>query len=121
MAMDRPSIFNITMNLKRHYQAIAPSAVDTLLAKDLGANILMYILRAQLSQVDMYYPGDTAEPIVGSAQSNFARLYRQYDLLYLLPRPDLGVMRSSFPLNPMPTPASIQRASHGAALHQRDI
>jgi hypothetical protein len=52
---DLPEIFGITIRLREVYSAVASSAVDISLARNLNVRILCYILRAQMSDTRLYH------------------------------------------------------------------
>jgi hypothetical protein len=122
--MNEPEIFGLTVRLQEVYNHVASSAVDISLARDLNIEILRYILRAQMSDIRLYHHQTNTfelDESAISARQNFGRLFRQCDVTKTLPLPELGIVRTSLPLNPMPLPRSVSDATRFLSLHQRDI
>ena len=121
--MNEPEIFGITIRFREVYNRLSSSAVDISRARELNVKILRYILRAQMSDIRLYHHQTDSfnlDECAMSARRNFGRLFRQCDITKILPVPELGIVRTSLPLNPMPIPASLRDATRLSSLHQRD-
>ena len=78
-------------------------------AFELNGKLLKYILRCQMSDYLLYRkasPNFSITPDVEMARKNFARLFKQCDVCQALPVPAVGIVRSTYPLNPFPIPPS---------------
>src|SRR5271169_5213909 len=109
MSMDNPPIFNITLRMKGYYDTLISSTMDRQDAFELSGNLLKYILRCQMSDYLLYRkasPTFIITPDVETARNNFARLLKQCDVCKVLPIPALGIVRSTYPLNPFAIPPS---------------
>ena len=121
MSLDEPLIFNLTRQMRQSYIAVSPTSVDVADAKDMNIKILQFVLRSQMSDVRLYHnPCDklAIDQDLHTARINFARLYKQCDVLSILPRPELGVVRHTLPLTPFPLQNSISNATKLTFLHQ---
>jgi hypothetical protein len=58
---------------------------------------------------------------LGTAKLNFAKLYKQCDVLNNLPSPALGIIRTSFPMAPHPIPLVTSTTLHETLQRQRSI
>ena len=109
MSMDDPPIFNITVRMKRYYDALISSTMDRHNALELNAKLLKYVLRCQVSAFLLYRKPSSnfsITPDVEIARRNCIRLFKQADVCEVLPIPALGIVRSTYPLNPFPIPPS---------------
>lgn len=107
--MDDPPIFNITVSMKQQYNTLISSTMDRKDAPELNGSLLNYILRCQISDYLLYRKPSrnfSITPDVEMARKNFARLFKQCDVCEVLPVPALGIVRSTYPLNPFPIPPS---------------
>ena len=88
---------------------IISSTMDRHNALELNAKLLKYVLRCQMSAFLLYRKPSSnfsITPDVEMARRNFARLFKQADVCEVLPIPALGIVRSTYPLNPFPIPPS---------------
>src|ERR1700737_788781 len=107
MSDERLGIFSITLKFRQSYRSIVDHALDINQANDMCLKNLHYILRVQMSDERFYRPSTgeiTTVGDVGAAKLNFAKLYKQCDVLDNLPSPALGIVRTSFPMAPHPIP-----------------
>jgi hypothetical protein len=114
MSEELPKIFNVTIKIRATYNSVLERASDADCAHDMSIKNLQYILRCQMSDIRLYRPSSgtslTSEPDPGStARLNFARLYKQCDPLNILPSPALGIIRSTYPMAPLPIPSQMRR------------
>src|SRR5579859_7304270 len=121
MSLDEPVIFNITRRMREWYTAVSSSSVDVANAKEMNIKILQFVLRSQMSDFRLY--NDPCDKLainedLQRARINFARLYKQCDVMAILPRPELGIVRYTLPLNPFPLPKSIRNATQSTFPHQ---
>ena len=110
--------------MRESYIAISSTSVDVADAKDMNIKILQFVLRSQMSDVRLYHkPCDklAIDEDMQRARINFARLYKQCDVMAILPRPELGIVRHTLPLNPFPIPKSIRKAMRSTYRHQLAI
>ena len=121
MSLDEPVIFNITRRMRESYTRVSSSSVDVPNAKEMNIKILQFVLRSQMSDVRLYNdPCDklAIDEDLERARINFARLYKQCDIMAILPRPELGIVRYTLPLNPFPLPECIRNATQLTFPHQ---
>jgi len=121
MSLDEPLIFNITRQMRESYIAVSSSGVDVVNAKEMNIKILQFVLRSQMSDIRLYHnPCDkfAVDEDLQRARINFARLYKQCDVMAILPRPELGVVRYTLPLHPFPLPKSIRNPTQSTFPHQ---
>lgn len=115
MSDQRPQIFEITSKFRQSYSSVIENALDSNDANDMSLRNLLYILRCQMSEERLYRPssevlGTGEYDVIQLAKSNFARLYKQCDVLDILPKPALGLLRSSYPMAPLPIPSHSRNA-----------
>src|SRR5271169_242 len=109
MSEENPEIFSVTTKIRITYNSIVGGAVDADLAHDWSIKNLQYILRSQMSDIRLYRSSSVASSTneleaARDAGINFARLYKQCDPLNILPSPALGIIRSTYPMAPLPIP-----------------
>jgi hypothetical protein len=122
MSGDHPPIFNITVRLKKKYDAISGSITDKPHVRDLSIKVLQYLLRCHLSDIRLYTkpsPNFEVNSSMEETRMNFARLFKQCDLLSLLPSNELGIVRHTYALVPFPLPQTTRSAT--AAMFSRQI
>jgi len=110
MSDERPRIFDVTYKFRQTFVAVNENALDSNRAHDLSLKNLLYILRCQMSEMQLYrtltgVAGRGDYDAVRTAQLNFARLYKQCDVANILPKPALGLIRSSYRMSPLPIPS----------------
>jgi hypothetical protein len=110
MSNERPHIFDITYKFRHLFVSVNENALDSNRAHDMSLKNLLYILRSQMSEERLYRPlsgvaGTEDYDDVRIAQLNFARLYKQCDVVNILPKPALGLIRSSYRMSPLPIPS----------------
>ena len=113
MSDERPHIFDITYKFRQLFVSVNENALDSNRAHDMSLKNLLYILRCQMSEERLYRPlsgvaGTEDYDAVRISQLNFARLYKQCDVVNILPTPALGLIRSSYPMAPLPIPSHTQ-------------
>ena len=109
MSDERPHIFDITYKFRQLFGSVNENALDSNRAHDMSLKNLLYILRCQMSEERLYRPlsgvaGTGDYDAVRLAKLNFARLFKQCDVVHILPTPALGLIRSSYPMAPVPIP-----------------
>src|SRR5436305_8800601 len=114
MSEERPEVFIVTMKIRSTYNTVVEGALDADFGHSMSIKNLQYILRCQMSDIRLYRPSSgrssESEPDpVGTARINFARLYKQCDPLNILPSPALGIIRSAFPMAPLPIPTQVRK------------
>ena len=115
MSEERPHIFDITCKFRQLFGSVNENALDSNRAHDISLKNLLYILRCQMSEERLYRPltgvaGTGDYDAVRIAKLNFARLYKQCDVVDILPKPALGLIRSSYPMAPLPIPSHTRTA-----------
>src|SRR5277367_1107528 len=113
MSDERPRIFDITYKFRQTFGSVIENALASNRANDMSLKNILYILRCQMSEERLYRPlsGAVDTPDyngVQFARVNFARLYKQCDVLDILPAPALGLIRSSYPMALLPVPSHTQ-------------
>ena len=126
MSEENPHIFEITYKLRQTYHSVVDDVMDSNRAHDMCLKNLLYILRCQMSDERFYRPftglaGTGDYDTVRLAKLNFARLYRQCDVLNILPAPALGLIRSSYRMAPLPIPKQLRAALVDTIQRQRTI
>jgi hypothetical protein len=124
MSDEPPAIFSITLKFRQTYTSIADHVLDINRANDMCVKNLLYILRIQLFD-QRFYRASTGETTtandISTAKLNFARLYKQCDVVEVLPSPALGVIRTSYPMAPLPIPLEIRTALRETLEKQRSV
>src|SRR5271168_868266 len=115
MSDERPHIFDITYKFRQLFVSVTENALDSNCARDMALKNLLYTLRCQMSEERLYRPlsgvaGTGDYDAVRIAKLNFAKLYKQCDIVDILPRPALGLIRSSYPMAPLPIPSHSRTA-----------
>jgi hypothetical protein len=124
MRLDEPLIFNITQRMRQSYIAITSDSVDLANAKHMNLKILQFVLRCQMSDIRLYHVPCgklVIDEDLQRARINFARLYKQCDVMAILPRPEPGIVRYTLPLNPFPLPKSVRKATQSTFRRQLAI
>ena len=124
MSDERLGIFSITLKFRQSYRSIVDHALDINQANDMCLKNLHYILRVQMSDERFYRPSTgeiTTVGDVGAAKLNFAKLYKQCDVLDNLPSPALGIVRTSFPMAPHPIPLETRTTLRETLQRQRSV
>ena len=126
MSYENPHIFEITYRFRQNYRSVVDDAMDSNRANDLCLKNLLYILRCQMSDERFYRPltgvtGTGDYDIVRLAKLNFAKLYRQCDVLDILPVPALGLIRSSYRMAPLLIPKWLRPRLADTIERQRTI
>ena len=126
MSDENPHIFEITHKFRQNYHSVVDDVTNSNRANDMCLQNLLYILRCQMSDERFYRPlnglADTGDyDTVCLAKLNFAKLYRQCDVLNILPAPALGLIQSSYRMAPLPTPKKLQAALVDTIKRQRTI
>ena len=126
MSDENPRIFEITHKLRQTYHSVVDDVMDSNRANDMCLKNLLYILRCQMSDERFYRPltglaGNADYDTVRLAKLNFAKLYRQCDVLNILPEPALGLIRSSYRMVPLPIPKQLRAVLVDTIKRQRTI
>jgi hypothetical protein len=124
MSDERPGIFSITLKFRQSHTSIIDHALDIDRANDMCVKNLHYILYIDMSDERLYRPsaGETTTiDDVGTAKLNFAKLYKQCDVLDVLPSPALGVIRTNYPMAPLPIPPETRTALRETLQRQRSV
>jgi hypothetical protein len=119
-----PRIFAITLKFRQIYASLVEHALDINRANDMSVKILLYILRVQMSDERFYSPltGETTTvDDVDAAKLNFTKLYKQCDVLDILPSPALGLIRTIYPMAPLPIPLDTRTSLGETLQRQRSV
>jgi hypothetical protein len=126
MSDERPHIFDVTYKFRQTFVSVNENALDLNRAHDMSLKNLLYILRCQMSEERLYRPltevaGTEDYNAVRIARLNFARLYKQCDVVNILPKPALGLIRSSYPMSPLPIPSHTRSTMAAMFSRQQDV
>jgi hypothetical protein len=124
MSDEQPGIFSITLKFRYIYASLVEHALDIDRARDMSVKNLLYILRVQMSDERFYNPSTVETTMVddvNTARLNFAKLYKQCDVLSILPSPALGIIRTSYPMAPLPIPPDTRTAFGETLERQRNM
>jgi hypothetical protein len=126
MSDERPHIFDVTYKFRQTFVSVNENALDSNRAHDMSLKNLLYILRCQMSEERLYRPltgvASTEDyDTVRIAQLNFARLYKQCDVANILPKPALGLIRSSYRMSPLPIPSHTRSTMAAMFSRQQDV
>ena len=106
MGTEEPQIFNVIFSMRMRYQQIAN--IHNATAKEWNIKILKYIMRCMMSDYSIYTITSSENIMVTHARRNFDRLLRECDVVRLIPRLPMGVIRLRIPMNLYPVSESVQ-------------
>jgi hypothetical protein len=105
MEVDRPEIFTVTIRAREVYSRNTENARDGGFANDYNDKILNYVLRITMSDWQLYSRSTSIIRLsenVRVARRNLSRLLRQVDVCNTLPEMPLGIVRTQYPMGPLP-------------------
>jgi hypothetical protein len=120
MSEEFPEIFNVTIKVRENYRQL--NHLDSLATREANVKILQYILRCLMADMRLYAmipAADMDHDEVLTARKNFARLFRQCDALNILPTPQLGIIRTSYPMQMHPISTRMRSVIENVSLRQR--